>query len=126
MTNPNSSKNNCLYRILQCEGKEIQIYIHSCCMISLSVLKCVVYRELKMWLRLEEIIFLCVRTRIVMDCFYRVGCGVSNTQFLEILLEAFVYTQQTASLQLMTARLPRISNPITVHMLHCVLGHRKF
>jgi hypothetical protein len=52
-----SPLHNCLYRILQCERKEIQIYIYLCDMISLSVIKCVVYRELKLWLRLVEIIF---------------------------------------------------------------------
>jgi hypothetical protein len=48
---------SCLYRILQCEGKEMQIYISLCDMLSLSVIKCVVYKALKLWLRLEEIIF---------------------------------------------------------------------
>jgi hypothetical protein len=48
---------SCLYRILQCEGKEIQIYIYLCDMISLSVTKFVVYRELMMWLRLDFFFF---------------------------------------------------------------------
>jgi len=55
--NLNSSLNNCLYRVLQCEGKEIQIYMYLCDMIFVSVIKCVVYRELNFWLRLEEIVF---------------------------------------------------------------------
>jgi hypothetical protein len=73
-------------------------------MISLSVLKRVVHRELKMLLRLEEINFFCVRTRIVIDCFYRVGCGVSNTQFLEVPVEALVYTFLTTSLHMICDR----------------------
>jgi hypothetical protein len=52
-----SPLHSCLYRILQCKGKEIQTYIYLCDMISLSVIKCVVYRELKLWLQLEETIF---------------------------------------------------------------------
>jgi hypothetical protein len=48
MINLNSSLNNCLYRVLQCEGKELQIYIYLCDMISVSVIKGVVYKELKM------------------------------------------------------------------------------
>jgi hypothetical protein len=58
MMNLNSSLNIFLYRILQCEGKEVQIYIYLCDMISLSFIKCLVYRELNLRLWLEEIIFL--------------------------------------------------------------------
>ena len=50
-----SSLRSCLHRILKCEGKEIQTYIYLCDMISRSVKKCAVCKELK--LRLEEIIF---------------------------------------------------------------------
>jgi hypothetical protein len=46
--NLNAPLENCLYRKLQCEGKEIQIHIYLCDMISVSVIKCVVYKELKM------------------------------------------------------------------------------
>jgi hypothetical protein len=56
MMNLNSSLNNCLYTILQCEGKEMQIHIYLCDMISVSVMKCVLIKELLLWLRLEEII----------------------------------------------------------------------
>jgi hypothetical protein len=38
--NLNSSSNNCLYRELQCEGKETQIYIYLCDMISVSSKVC--------------------------------------------------------------------------------------
>jgi hypothetical protein len=57
MLNLDSALHSCLYRILQCEGKEMQIYIYLCDMISLSVIKCVVYKALKLWLWVEEIIF---------------------------------------------------------------------
>jgi len=56
MMNINSSLNNCLYTVLQCEGKEMQIHIYLCDMISVSVMKCVLIKELLLWLRLEEII----------------------------------------------------------------------
>jgi hypothetical protein len=52
-----SPLHSCLYRILHCEGKEIQIYVYLCDIISLSVIKFVVYKALKLWLRVEEIIF---------------------------------------------------------------------
>jgi hypothetical protein len=63
-----SPLHSCLYRILQCKGKEIQIYIYLGDKISLSVINYVAYKELKLRLRLEIIIF-CIRTRIVIDCF---------------------------------------------------------
>ena len=49
MMNLNSPLNNRLYGVMQCEGKEIQIYMYLCDMISVSVIKCVVYRELETW-----------------------------------------------------------------------------
>jgi hypothetical protein len=65
-----SPLHSCLYRTLQCAGKLIQICIYLCDMISLIVIKCVVYKELKLWLRLKEIIFFfCITTGIVSDCF---------------------------------------------------------
>jgi hypothetical protein len=54
--NLNSSLNNCLYTVLQCEGKEMQIHIYLCDVISVNVIKCVLIKELKLWLWLVEII----------------------------------------------------------------------
>jgi hypothetical protein len=61
--------NNCMYRILQCEGKETQIYIYLCDTISVSVIKCVVCKELEVVVTAGRNIFFCMRTGIVIDCF---------------------------------------------------------
>jgi hypothetical protein len=54
-----------------------------CDIIYRSVVKCAVYKELKVWLRLEEMIFFSVRTGIVIDCFIEWMVG-SQTQFYDV------------------------------------------
>jgi len=54
MMNLKFSLNSCLYGILQFEGKELRIYIYYVIRYFEIIIKCIVYNEMKLWLRLEK------------------------------------------------------------------------
>jgi len=74
-----------------------------CVMIFISVTKCAVNKELKLWLWLEEIIFLSISTGIVIMCFIEF-IVLSETQLCEVpvvarYVQSLGYTFLTASRQ---------------------------
>ena len=87
--NVNSSLNSCLYGILQCEGNT-NLYL-LCDMTSLSVIKCVVHKDFKLWLWLEEIIFLSISIGVVIDCLATLhNVGPNMADFLTFIRDSVI------------------------------------